>query len=1752
MSRTLNQTLTTFLRAAPIVALALIAVASASPAAAQTHCASWADTLLDTTNNCVSEPWRPRASDVQTFRWNGHDYMVVHTGNEISIYNIDDPANPSHTSSSDFDFGTRGDSDYDLIDFDFCDDCRYPILSHKVERTVIFDLGGGSTPAFQRGAWADYNAVDKKIGGYVFKKGGQQYVMTASGPADCSGSALYTVGSPSSLGFVSCIGWGGLSSIVKGLETYDTGAAFYIFVGDQDGAAHIFRVDGVGSGVSLVHVGSPPGMSAKQFNLSIDRNNGLLASTNVDAGEIQIWDISDPENSVRLWTVPGDATNVSLRSPSVGAVPTMMVNRPGWPSSTRTFTIESSGPDEFEADFWTDGSLLHNDLPVCAFAAGGALSYDGSALYLSRYAIHQVFDLSDCLTPTPATANLVISPAEAFPGDTVEVLDTTTGRVDRWAVWVTEGSSPAGTPLPLGTSSTPSSLNPHAIDFPIPQDLAEGVEYWAHVEVESDDLVPTDPDFDKKITINRAPQATIAVTPSAVVVNESVTLTATAEGNPVGYAWIIDPPNSASFPRTGTSTVVPLDEAGLWGFQLTVDYQHGAGGGTYQATDEITGFNVTSVAADFSIAPPTPLHTQDIFLNGSISKPVDGNLSFQWTVEERGGTHTYNSCPASETCTIPGNSLNPATTYDVTLTVTNEDDSEIDQRIRSMFVGDGAINPSISFSPSNPEIGDNVIFTISGVPGDVDSATWNMGGPGCDGADSTPECVPNLYNNCKAQAFKYASGGTKSVHLDLDIGGNIFETDTSVTVATTGSCDGGGGPTQCDYLLGTTSIELDANPKNDKSVAVYTTSGCAWIPVTYREWITIVSPLTAVSGNGTFTFRVSENTGPYRSGTIIVGGEVLVVSQKAPDVEATFEMSNQRPEMGEVVTFSVDPILEVVSWNFGEENCKGSAPQINCGSLPSRACNTYQWTFPTNGSKAVTMIVTDGRSKTRTPFVVNSGQCCLADGRPDAGFETSADEIFAGETMYFTDTSSKANVNSKALSLSWLPSDPEIGDDITFTLSGVTGSIDKATWNFLEEGCEKPSIGVCEPHPIYGGSCASFTFAYASGGTKAVYVDLELAGGGTDSIGPVTVDIANSGTCDDGGGGGCSYSISPTSDSFGPAGGSGSFNVNTTAECAWDATEAVSWLAIDSGAGSGAGSVDYTVEANTGLSSRSGIIKVEGRSFRVTQTADQGDTAPTAWVWAVTRVEDENGDPVDQDVGTGIEQHFSHTFKEPGRYRVSMTATNCAGSTSTVDYILVEDAPIEEFVIGAAISQAGANDTFWETDLRFYNPCGELLDVRIEYLPENTDNAGAELFFREFQLLANETRTFADIIEAIPGLTNPVSGSVRIGSGSDSGCKVLSVSRTFNDTPDGSLGLFVPALPVKRVGREFLDVTGLIQNQDYRTNLRLVNYSDAEVWVPLTAYDKSGDPVGERRSVKVKGQSTKQLNAIAEWLGYDADLAPFSVRAEIEGLDIQAFGTVVDNMTGDSVLYLSSFHDENKIWLAGVASLQGVNDSQWRTDLWIFNPTQDWLPGEIEFVVGDDPTESYGFAWPNLDTQRTKQYLDIVSNQLGLEGTKGYIVLTGDDGGPAPQVSARTFNLDSNGGTYGLNLRAFGSKDLLQPGEVGYIAGISNSDDQAVGYRTNVGVLNTDRDGWTAIRITMYNLDGSQAAEPYETNIPPGKLRQFNIFKTLDLDDITMTGSLKIEALSGGAVAVYATEIDNRTQDSIFIPAQRLFMGLAR
>ena len=83
----------------------------------------------------------------------------------------------------------------------------------------------------------------------------------------------------------------------------------------------------------------------------------------------------------------------------------------------------------------------------------------------------------------------------------------------------------------------------------------------------------------------------------------------------------------------------------------------------------------------------------------------------------------------------------------------------------------------------------------------------------------------------------------------------------------------------------------------------------------------------------------------------------------------------------------------------------------------------------------------------------------------------------------------------------------------------------------------------------------------------------------------------------------CTYSITPTSQSFNSSGGTGSVvSVIAPAGCSWTASSNAGWINItSSSSGSGNGTVSYSVSANTG-SSRTGTITIAGKTFTVTQT----------------------------------------------------------------------------------------------------------------------------------------------------------------------------------------------------------------------------------------------------------------------------------------------------------------------------------------------------------------------------------------------------------------------------------------------------------------------------------------------------------------------------------------------------------------------
>ena len=85
---------------------------------------------------------------------------------------------------------------------------------------------------------------------------------------------------------------------------------------------------------------------------------------------------------------------------------------------------------------------------------------------------------------------------------------------------------------------------------------------------------------------------------------------------------------------------------------------------------------------------------------------------------------------------------------------------------------------------------------------------------------------------------------------------------------------------------------------------------------------------------------------------------------------------------------------------------------------------------------------------------------------------------------------------------------------------------------------------------------------------------------------------------------GCTFTISPDSQSTPAAGGAGAVSVTAGAGCAWTAISNAPWITIESGAGgSGNGSVSYKVAATSGAA-RSGSLTIAGRTFTVNQDAD--------------------------------------------------------------------------------------------------------------------------------------------------------------------------------------------------------------------------------------------------------------------------------------------------------------------------------------------------------------------------------------------------------------------------------------------------------------------------------------------------------------------------------------------------------------------
>ncbi len=241
-----------------------------------------------------------------------------------------------------------------------------------------------------------------------------------------------------------------------------------------------------------------------------------------------------------------------------------------------------------------------------------------------------------------------------------------------------------------------------------------------------------------------------------------------------------------------------------------------------------------------------------------------------------------------------------------------------------------ALKATLGISPSvaNPEIGQKVTFEITGLTEPV-QAEWNFGGPGCDDADQQPTCSFLFGNECHEWDYKYAASGEMTVSVNvIDTNGDpVGSAETTITVADTGSCGGGGGPVDpvCSYSLNPSEEDF-TNIGGSGTFYVYTTSECGWTATSTDGWLSF----DPESGTGTttisYTVEPNNETEP-RTGTIDVMGREFDVIQSADpgDVfaddwrwEITLTRENDQGEMEETVVYESAQSEAAINYRFSE------------------------------------------------------------------------------------------------------------------------------------------------------------------------------------------------------------------------------------------------------------------------------------------------------------------------------------------------------------------------------------------------------------------------------------------------------------------------------------------------------------------------------------------------------------------------------------------------------------------------------------------------------------------------------------------------------------------------------------------------------------------------------------------------------------------------------------------------------------------
>jgi len=244
--------------------------------------------------------------------------------------------------------------------------------------------------------------------------------------------------------------------------------------------------------------------------------------------------------------------------------------------------------------------------------------------------------------------------------------------------------------------------------------------------------------------------------------------------------------------------------------------------------------------------------------------------------------------------------------------------------------------------------------------------------------------------------------------------------------------------------------------------------------------------------------------------------------------------------------------------------------------------------------------------------------------------------------------------------------------------------------------------------------------------------------------------------------------------------------------------------------------------------------------------------------------------------------------------------------------------------------------------------------------------------------------------------------------------------------------------------------------------------------------------------------------------------------------------------TGEVVTPTVEFPGAYAQAVAASAHAEGINQTLWLTDLVLHNPGSSAATCDLFFLATATDNTSAAPYRVTVPADASVRLADVVSELFGRDGETGAILVGAD----LPLiVSSRTFN-NASTGTFGqhiggeaTSLAWEGDSDLPR------LVQLAHSPDPEQGFRTNLGAVNLSTSELT-LDVELHR-GGGELLGTIQLVVPPfGHLQYSNVFATYATDELKDAFAEVVSASAGARYLVYASVVDNRSGDPVFIPGR--------